>query len=323
MHGVLHIAQDLQEPIRNRTRLSRTREDLIHATGSRYSPASVCNGLGLVESAPGACVVVGKPSEIAAVHNARQLRCQLDQKIGLTLSFFCAESPATLGTIALLKKMGIGAEALSSLRYRGEGWPGHFAPVRKGEPKPTQEMSYQESWAFLQAYRPWSVQLWPDATGELADISCGDPWYRKPDGANPGSSLVMARTERGQRIVLGAIKSGYLKLRPAEAWKLEKSQSGLLEKKASIWGRRLAMRLFGLPVTSLQGVNLLHCWLRLPLNERIRSIFGTARRILLKKLYRRGKIKSLSEPVMRAVPSDQSVGASPPNFVVRSFEDEN
>jgi hypothetical protein len=39
MHGVLHIAQDPDDPIRNRTRLSRTREELLAATGSRYSPA--------------------------------------------------------------------------------------------------------------------------------------------------------------------------------------------------------------------------------------------------------------------------------------------
>ena len=209
MHGVLHTAQDPEDPILNRTRLSRTRTDLVAATGSRYSPGSVGNGLGLVESAPAPCAVIGKPAEIAAVWNARKLRPALDQKIGVTMSFFCAESPSTLGTEALLKKMGVDPATVRDLPLPQRfGWPGHFAPTRTGDSEPCGKMTYAESWAFLQRYRPWSVQLWPDGSGELADISCGDPWYEKPDGKNPGSSLVVARTVRGREIVEGAIAAG-------------------------------------------------------------------------------------------------------------------
>jgi coenzyme F420 hydrogenase subunit beta len=206
--------------------------------------------------------------------------------VGVTLSFFCAESPATAGTTALLQKMGVEPAALSSLRYRGNGWPGHFAPVKNGETEPCQKLSYRDSWAFLQAYRPWSVQFWPDGTGELADISCGDPWYEAPDGVNPGFSLVVARTERGREIVEGAIAAGYLIMHSAESWKLEKSQAGLLNKKGAVWGRRLAMRLLGLPVTHFKGLGLFHCWKKLTFSEKLRSTIGTLRRALTRR-YRR------------------------------------
>ena len=66
MHGVLHIGQDPEDPVRNRTRLSRNCDQLMKAIGSRYSPASVCNGIPLVKKAPAPCAVIGKPSEIAA-----------------------------------------------------------------------------------------------------------------------------------------------------------------------------------------------------------------------------------------------------------------
>jgi len=286
MHGLLHIAQDPADPVRNRTRLSRTRGELMAATGSRYSPASVCNGLGLVEGAPAPCAIIGKPSEIAAVCNARRMRPELDRKVGVTLSFFCAETPATRGTVALLEKLGLDPAAVADLRYRGRGWPGHFAPVMAGESEPRQKMTYRDSWAFLQSHRPWSVQMWPDGSGELADISCGDPWYEKPDGKNPGFSLVVARTERGREIIEGAMAAGYLTLTPAEHWKLSKSQAGLLEKKGSVWGRRLAMRGLGLPVTRFPGLDLGHCWRQLSLNSKLRSTAGTARRILSRRLRR-------------------------------------
>jgi coenzyme F420 hydrogenase subunit beta len=292
MHGVLHIAQDPDDPIRNCTQLSRNREQLLGATGSRYSPASMCNGLDLVEAAPTVCALIGKPSEISGLRNACRLRPKLRENVGVTLSFFCAESPSTLGTIDLLKKLGVEPASLDEVRYRGRGWPGNFAAGSKEHSDKKRTMSYQESWAFLQSYRPWSVQLWPDGTGELADISCGDPWYAEVDAGNPGFSLIVARTERGSRIIEGAIDAGYLKLRVAESWKLEKSQSGLLVKKSEIWGRRMAMQLLGLPVTRLRGLDLRHCWSALTFGSRFRAIFGTLRRIIRKKLYRKLRLDS-------------------------------
>lgn len=301
MHGVLHIAQNPDDPLRNQTRLSRTREELLAATGSRYAPASVCDSLKEVEDAPAPCVVIGKPSEIAGLRNAQKLRPALDEKVGIALSFFCAESPSTKGTTALLKKMGYAPQAVRELKYRGRGWPGHFVPLLTGETEPRRKMTYRESWAFLQAYRPWSVHVWPDGTGELADISCGDPWYEEPDGQNPGFSLVVVRTERGREILREAMEAGYLQLQPAEAWKLEKSQEGLIRKKGAVWGRLLAMRLFGLPAPNLRAQGLFHCWLKLPLKEKLKSTVGTVRRIWSRKLYKPLKLDmATAVPVRRA-----------------------
>lgn len=295
MHGVLHIGQSPTDPLRNSTRLSRTRAELLGAAGSRYSPASVCNGLGLVESAPAPCAVIGKPSEIAGVRNACKARETIRQKVGVTLSFFCAETPATSGTRALLVRRGIDPASVEKIRFRGQGWPGHFLVTRKDESTPALKMSYKESWGQLQSHRPWSVQMWPDGTGELADITCGDPWYESPDGINPGFSLVIARTPRGVEILRGAREKGYLNLRPAETWKLERSQSGLLKKKGAIWARRIVSSLFGIPTTRFHGLRLFPCWRRLSLGERLRSLLGTARRIVTRKLYRRATLSSATD----------------------------
>jgi coenzyme F420 hydrogenase subunit beta len=205
--------------------------------------------------------------------------------------------------------MGVKAEAVSDLRYRGNGWPGDFAPTRRGEKHPYAQMSYEESWAFLQAHRPWSVQLWPDGAGELADISCGDPWYERPDGKNPGSSLVVARTARGREIVRGAMEAGYLTLQPAEGWKLDRSQPNLLKKKGAVWGRVLALRMVGLPTPDFRGLRLFGCWLKLPLNEKLRSTLGTIRRIVTRKLIQPLPLdRSHSVPVK---PAMRAGGAAP------------
>jgi len=288
MYGVLHTGQDTENSILNSTRLSRTREDLMKTTGSRYSPASSCDRLDLVENASSPCVIIGKPAEIAAVRNAVAIRESLSEKIGLTMSFFCAETPSTKATLALLDEVNEQSDRLKSIRYRGHGWPGYFT-VRENSGTERSYWIYQKAWAYLQKFRPWATQMWPDGSGELADISCGDPWYEKPDGKNPGFSLIVARTPLGKRIVEGAILEGYLEATIAEKWKLQESQKGLLKKKGSVWGRRLASRVLGIPTTRLKGSNLFKAWRQLTFSDKLKSIIGTFRRILQRGYFRKSK----------------------------------
>lgn len=49
MRGALHIGADCKNAWENRTVFSRNREDLLSRTGSRYSPASPCDGLDKIE----------------------------------------------------------------------------------------------------------------------------------------------------------------------------------------------------------------------------------------------------------------------------------
>ena len=278
-HGVLHTGENPDDPLRNKTRMSHTRDDLMTTLGSRYSPAAVCEGLGQVEAAPAPCAVIGKPAEIAGTRNAMNAVPALAEKVGVTMSFFCAETPPTLATRKLMGEFDVPEDGLETLRYRGYGWPGYFT-TRNGGEEERQHWIYQRAWAYLQSFRPWSVMMWPDGAGELADISCGDPWYEEPDGVNPGFSLIVARTKLGREIIEGAIAKGYLDATPAETWKLDKSQDGLLRKKGAIWGRRLAHKLFRLPNTRFRELDLFGIWLTLPFRQKLGSTVGTARRIL-------------------------------------------
>jgi len=280
MHGVLHVGADPGQPLRNRTVMSRSYQELLANTGSRYAPASVCDGLDQIEDAPAPCMFIGQPSEVAALRKAQALRPQLDRNLGVALSFFCAGSPATKGTEELLKSKGIDPAKVGKLRYRGRGWPGMFAVWLKGESEPTMEMTYADSWAFVQAYRPWGVHVWPDGCGEQADVSCGDPWYREVKPGEHGSSLVVVRTERGRLLVREAMTAGYLDLKPGTLAMVVDSQRNLLSKKGAVGGRLATMRCLGLPSPKHHGARLFASWLRLPVPEKLRSTLGTLRRII-------------------------------------------
>lgn len=295
MYGVLHIGSDEKNPLRNEVFLSRNRLDLISRTGSRYSPASPCYGLDKTESAPSPCVFIGKSCDVAAVQMAGSLRPDLKDKRGLSIGIFCAGTPSSNGTFELLKKMEINHNLVKDVRYRGRGWPGMFTVNFNDSNNSLKKIPYMEAWGFLQKYRPYRCFLCPDGTAAFADISCGDPWYRSPQEGDTGYSLVIVRTKKGKKILQGAIDEGYLSLTRVDIKKLIDSQEGMLQRVKEIWGRLFVMRIFGVPVPQYPGFFLFEQWFSLSINQKIRTLLGTARRIIQRKYYLPVNIKSYFE----------------------------
>ena len=291
MHGVLHTAPRKDAPYLLETVLSHDRAGLLAGVGSRYAPASPCDGLQRIEEAAGPCVFVGKPCDAAGAARAASLRPALAKRLGVRIALFCAGTPSTNGTLEMLRKMGINdLAAVRSVRYRGHGWPGR-ATVRFERDGAVQEasLSYGESWGdILQRHRPWRCYVCADHTGEFADIAVGDPWYREIPAADAGQSLVLARTERGRRIIEGAIAAGYLELKPAEAWVLPASQPNLLSTRGAIFARIWVSWLLGAAAPRYRGLPQLRFWLsQLSLKEKAQSIYGTVKRVFTRHLYRR------------------------------------
>jgi len=239
-----------------------------------------------IETAGAACVFVGKPCDVEGLRKTQAIRPQLDDNVGVAIGIFCAGTPSTKGTIDLLSKYGIDHKEVEELRYRGRGWPGTFSVRLKGSHEWKELASYQEAWGFLQKYRPFRCYLCPDGTSEFADISCGDPWYRKIEDGELGTSLVLVRTEKGRKIVRGAIQAGYVRLEPVKPELLDLSQRELQLKRGAIWGRVTTMTALGIPAPHFSGFSLFRNWLKIPLGHKARSLVGTTRRILRRKYYR-------------------------------------
>jgi coenzyme F420 hydrogenase subunit beta len=287
MAGVLHTAARQDVPYLNETVMSTSRAELLTRSGSRYAPASPAEGLSRIENASAKCMFIGKPCDVAAAQNARRLRAGLDEKLGLVLAFFCAGVPSTRGNLDLLRTQGIPDPGkVKGLRFRGNGWPGMWMVEYTNEAGEieTRQLTYADSWGFLQKYRQWRCYICPDHSGEFADIAVGDPWYREVEPGEYGKSLIVARTPRGLEMLRAAEKTGYLVLEKEDSSLLPRSQPNLLATRGALWARLKVLRLMGAAVPAYEGFEMFRYWMRLGLKERLQSIFGTAKRVFNKKL---------------------------------------
>ena len=296
LHGVLHVDKDPERPYLNHTVLSSTRRELLRATGSRYAPASPCDRLDLIENAPRKCVFIGKPCDVAAVQAARRLIPRLDSNLGPVIAFFCAGTPSTRGTLDLLARVGVSEiDSVTDIRYRGNGWPGEWTVnFQSPEGEQARVLSYEDSWGFLERYRQWRCYICPDHTGEFADVAVGDPWYRRPQPGEHGSSLILARTQAGLDLVLAAEQAGYLTLENSDAEILPASQPNLLNARGRLWGQLVTLRSMGVATPTYRNMPTFRVWLRaLDWKDKIRSITGTIRRVFRRKLHRRVSVRPL------------------------------
>lgn len=278
LQGALHIAPADENPLANVAVVSRDRRELLGRTGSRYAPAAPCSGFGLLSRDGAPFVFAGKPCDVVAVRKWQALTGEHSGRIALAISIFCAGTPSTRGSLRILEKLGVQPDQVTELRYRGCGWPGRtVAKTADGGEHPS--MSYEEAWgAILCKHTQFRCRLCPDSTGELADLSCGDPWYREIEPEDPGRSLVLVRTAAGRRFLHEAMDAGYVQLEQVESSALPRSQPSLLERRQHLWGRLLVLQLLGAPVPRFQGFSLLANWGTLPIADKVRSVLGTIRR---------------------------------------------
>jgi coenzyme F420 hydrogenase subunit beta len=290
--GVVHVRQSPTDALLNESTISTSRQELVAAAGSRYAPASPCDRLDDIAASTGPLVFIGKPCDVQAAAAAAERHPQIARNIALTISIFCAGTPSTNGSRALIAALGVPAGAkLTGIRYRGEGWPGEMAATYlspTGEALTTRSISYEEGWGeILQKHRQWRCQLCADHIGEFADISVGDPWD-KPRASNDrrGSSLIVVRSARGRAFLRKAIAAGIISAAPRPLHSQAAAQPNLARTRHILFGRLMGLRILGLAAPRYSGWGLGSLWLNhTSLVDKLVSVLGTVRRAFRRRLW--------------------------------------
>jgi coenzyme F420 hydrogenase subunit beta len=249
---VVGAGAGVTRPERTVTVQIRSRSDALAAAGSRYAPVSNAAEITTGESA----AFVGKPCEVYA---ARRLAPPGDGP--LLFSFFCAGVPAQGATDELIALLGVRRDAVTSLRYRGNGWPGRFR-VEDSDGN-SGELSYDESWGEHLGKRLQDrCKICPDGTGGHADVAVGDLWTSDDKGYpvftdGAGVSVAVARTQRGHELLTAARRAGILVLEPIEMAQVAGVQPFQVMRRRTLLGRLVGRRIAGLPIPRYRGYHLL------------------------------------------------------------------
>ena len=230
-----------------------SRDEALASAGSRYGPVS---NAAHPDALSPSCAVVGKPCESSAL---RALAATGEAP--LLLSFFCAGTPSQNATDALVDELGVApGTPLRSLWYRGHGWPGAFTVTTADGATATS--SYDESWGeHLGRAVQWRCRICPDGVGESSDVTAADLWTTDergyPDFADgAGVSALIARTPRGLDLVERAIAAGVITATPVDIDRLARIQPLQRQRRTTLAGRLVGIRLAGGRVPRFPGFGL-------------------------------------------------------------------
>jgi coenzyme F420 hydrogenase subunit beta len=279
---VAQIAASDDDPIRNDIKLSRTREDVLRAAGSRYGPSAPLSKLSeILEKESGNFAFVGKPCDVAALRQYLRVRPEIAPRVPFLFSFMCAGVPSEKGTLELLKQLGVDQQELKSFRYRGDGWPGKAKAVTKSDD--VHEMDYATSWGtILNRHLQYRCKICADGTGEFADIVCADAWYGKdgyPDFAErAGRSLLISRTNKGQTLLEEAVRDSAIVIEDLDIKEISKMQPYQENRKQMALGRVIATKLAIGLAPRYKGLKLIKTSLMANPLEWLKGAAGTFRR---------------------------------------------
>lgn len=280
---VVQIAPDPECPTRNVVTVSRTPDEVLGRAGSRYTASSPLEHILEVLEEGGAAAFVGKPCDASALRRLGRVDRRVSQHIPLVLSFFCGGIPSHDGVGRILADLKVEPASVTAFRYRGRGWPGNcVAETAEG----SAEMTYARSWGgFLSKEVQFRCKICPDAVGGVADIACADAWYGDDDGypsfdEADGRSLIVARSDVGERFLQAALEANVLSATPLEVAEIDRMQPSQARRKRLILARVAALFATGQPAPQMRGLSVIAAARRAPAMEAARNFAGTVRRTL-------------------------------------------
>lgn len=271
-HTVVGASMSTEAPTRTVALELQTRDQVLAAAGSRYAPVGTASRY---DPSDQQRAFVGKPCEVSAA----RAWTEMDQRDApVLLSFFCAGVPSQTATDQLVTSLGVEPPEATSVRYRGNGWPGPFEV--RGKDGAERRLSYEESWgSHLGRAVQSRCKVCPDGTGEHADIAVGDFW-RTDDAGYPlfedakGECVVVARTQKGHELLAAARAQGVVILEPGDLNAVAAVQPLQVARRLQLRARLAGRFLAGKPGPRVRGFATWRSVFRDP-RRAVRALRGT------------------------------------------------
>lgn len=248
--GALVTGMKTDVPWEPKPFIARTKAEILEAAGSKYCPVPVNSALKEIMKIKGRYAVVGLPCHIHAIRKAQKYNKLLRERIIYCFGLFCSSGRTFIGLQALMSKLKVDLSQITSLRYRGAGWPGEMnVKINDGR---VLSIGLETYFPLIScSNNPYRCSLCPDKTAELADLSFGDLWLpeaRKNIGH--GKSICIVRNQQSEVLVKSAEKDGYISRKQLNSRDVLRA-IGYENKKKKISARLFICKLFRKPVPEI------------------------------------------------------------------------
>jgi len=248
--GAIVTRMSRVNPLEPEVFISRSREETISAAKSKYCPVPLNIALKNISNQDGKFAVVGLPCHIQGIRKAEMIQKELKNKIVLHIGLFCSHTVNFLGTEFLLQRMNVKVNEVINLDYRGEGWPGGMTVTLRDGKKMFLPSSFYWRYFFSPYFfTPIHCTLCQDQTNELADISIGDAWLPELMKHNDAESIIMTRSDVGDKLLKKVTQSGKIKIKKTNDNEVLQSQKlQLAFKKGGLIARISVLKSLGIQV---------------------------------------------------------------------------
>ena len=212
-----------EEGVRTRSFLTKEEKEIIKGQGSKYCPVNFESLLQELHTYNGKVAIVATPCVIAGIRNIQNLYPNyIKSQIIFTISNFCGGFKSYRNISRLAQIHNINVHNLEYFRFRGGGQPGSLQFIEKtGKKAETQYPLYVGLNGYSKMYR---CHVCPDATGELADISCGDAWIPRFERDSKPWSMVICRSKNSTDLIAKMLRNDKIEQQTVSIEEIKLSQ---------------------------------------------------------------------------------------------------
>jgi coenzyme F420 hydrogenase subunit beta len=185
--------------IRTKTFLTDDIQEIYNSQGSKYCPVDASEFVCSLKDNNEKFAYVGTPCQIASLRYICNINKNIESKLVITIANFCGGFKNYNQIYKISKRHSISYKDISFFRFRGGGQPGSM--IVKDANGKSFEVAYPKYGGYTGYSKLLRCHLCVDATGELADICCGDAWLDRFLKKNEPWSIVICRTNFTKKII--------------------------------------------------------------------------------------------------------------------------
>jgi coenzyme F420 hydrogenase subunit beta len=214
-------------------------EALLNAQGSKYCPTRTNSLVPACRASGKPHLFVGTPCQIGALRLAMHEDPFLAAVFPYTMTHFCGGYRDFRHLDTMIRYDGLDPADVTGFRFRGDGQPGSMK-IRMSDGR-TVTAGYPQYLGRSVLPKQKRCVYCVDATGELADIACGDAWIDRFLQTGTSWSIVLARSETSAALIRQMAKDGLIETKDVSAQEILQSQRKNIESKRTRQYKRLRL----------------------------------------------------------------------------------